>query len=66
MVLTEIPDYSDKILKYNCNFSGQGRPHGGWRGVTEAFCPQPQPERGPGGPHRTPLNTCLNNRAVRI
>ena len=27
MVLTETPDYSDRILKYNCNFSGQGRPH---------------------------------------
>ena len=25
MVLTETPDYSDRILKYNCNFSGQGR-----------------------------------------
>ena len=24
MVLTETPDYSDRILKYNCNFSGQG------------------------------------------
>ena len=21
------PDYSDRILKYNCNFSGQGHPH---------------------------------------
>ena len=29
MVLTETPDYSDRILKYNCNFSGQGRPHWG-------------------------------------
>ena len=52
MVLTETPDYSDRILKYNCNFSGQGRPHGGGGGVTGVFCPLPQPERGP-------LNTCL-------
>ena len=22
MILTETPDYSDRILKYNCNFSG--------------------------------------------
>ena len=29
MVLTETPDYSDTILKYNCNFSGQGNPHWG-------------------------------------
>ena len=49
MVLIETSDYSDRILKYNCNFSGQGRPHGG---VTGVFCPLPQPERGP-------LNTCL-------
>ena len=32
MVLTETPDYSDRILKYNCNFSGQGRPQGGGGG----------------------------------
>ena len=51
MVLTETPDYNDRILKYNCNFSGQGRPHGGG-GVTGVFFPLPQPERGP-------LNTCL-------
>ena len=50
MVLTETPDYSDRILKYNCNFSGQGRPHGG--GITGVFCPLHQPERGP-------LNICL-------
>ena len=50
MVLTETPDYNDRILKYNCNFSGQDRPHGG--GVTGVFFPLPQPERGP-------LNTCL-------
>ena len=47
MVLTETPDYSDRILKYNCNFSGmqlqstnthlnqQGRREGGFRGVLE-------------------------------
>ena len=54
MVLTETPDYNDRKLKYNCNFSGQGRPHGGGGGggVTGVFCPLPQPERGP-------LNTCL-------
>ena len=55
MVLTETPDYSDRILKYNCNFSGQGRPHegGGGGGVaTGVFCPLLQPEKGP-------LNTCL-------
>ena len=53
MVLTETPDY-DRILKYNCNFSGQGCPHGmgGGGGVTGVFFPLPQPERGP-------LNTCL-------
>ena len=54
MVLTETPDYSDRILKYNCNFSGQGRPHGGGGGggVTGVFSPLPQPKRGL-------LNTCL-------
>ena len=56
MVLTETPDYNDRILKYNCNFSGQGRPHGGGGGggggVTRVFFPLPQPERGP-------LNTCI-------
>ena len=35
MVLTETPDYSDRILKYNCNFSGQG------------IFPLPQSKRGP-------------------
>ena len=49
MVLTETPDYSDRIFKYNCNFSGQGQPHGG--GEWGIF-PLPQPDRGP-------LNTCL-------
>ena len=29
MVLTETADYSDRILKYICNFSGQGLPHWG-------------------------------------
>ena len=54
MVLTETPDYNDRILKYNCNFSGQGRPQwgGGGGGATGVFFPLPQPERGP-------LNTCL-------
>ena len=48
MVLTETPDYSDRILKYNCNFSGQGCPHGEWGGgVTGVFFPLPQPKRGP-------------------
>ena len=43
MVLTETPDNSDRILKYNCNFSGQVRPHGGGGGIF----PLPQPKRGP-------------------
>ena len=58
MVLTETPDYSDRILKYNCNFSGQGRPHGG-------YFPPATAQKGP--------LDCLfkersiySNRAVRI
>ena len=65
MVLTETPDYSDRILKYNCNFSGQGRPHGGggrgnWDILFQAyFVPGPSLKGAPGGPIRGPLNTCL-------
>ena len=59
MVLTET--HSDRILKYSCNFSGQRHPH--W-GVTGVFFPQLQPERGPGGPIRGPLNTCLKERSI--
>ena len=60
MVLTETPDYSDRILKYNCNFSGQGRPHGGGGDIP------------PAPAQKGPLD-CLfkersiySNRAVRI
>ena len=56
MVLTETPDYSDRILKYNCNFSGQGRSHGGY------FAPGPSLKGAPGDPIRGPLNTCLKER----
>ena len=43
-------------------------------GVTGAFCPGPQPERGPrrphegapGGPMKGPLNTCLKDRYTLI
>ena len=62
MVFTETPDYSDRILKYNCNFSGQGRPHG--RGNNWGIFPRPQPERGPADPIRGPLNTCLKERLI--
>ena len=61
MVLTETPDYSDRILKYNCNFSGQSRPHGG-AGI---YFPPAPVQKGP--------RDCLfkersiySNRAVRI
>ena len=36
------------------------------RGGTEAFCPGPQPERGPRRPHEGPLNTCLKDRYTLI
>ena len=44
------------------------------RGATGAFCPGPQPERGPrrphegppGGPMKGPLNTCLKDRYTLI
>ena len=35
-------------------------------GATGAFCPGPQPERGPRGPMKGPLNTCLKDRYTLI
>ena len=65
MVLTETLDYSDRILKYNCNFSGQGRPHGGGGGGGGGYFPPAPAQKGP--------LDCLfkersiySNRAVRI
>ena len=41
----------------------QGRPQGE---ETGAFCPRPQPERGPGGPMKGPLNTCFKDQYTLI
>ena len=68
MVLTETPDYSDRILKYNCIFSGQVA----HMGVTGVFFTRTQPERGPRRPHQGPLENLFkersiySNRAIRI
>ena len=65
MVLTETPDYNDRILKYNCTFSGQGRPHGGGGGgggVTGVFAPA---RKGP-LEYLFKERSIYSNRAVRI
>ena len=61
MVLTETPDYSDRILKYNCNFSGQGRPHGGVTGILP-----PAPARKGPLEYLFKERSIYSNRAVRI
>ena len=43
-----------------------GPPTEGGGGATGAFCPGPQPERGPRRPHEGPLNTCLKDRYTLI
>ena len=63
MVLTETPDYSDSILKYNCNFSGQGRPHEGG-GNWGIFPPAPA-RKGP-LEYLFKERSIYSNRAVRI
>ena len=63
MVLTETPDYSDRILKYNCNFSGHGRPHGGG-GNWSIFYPAPA-RKGP-LEYLFKERSIYSNRAVRI
>ena len=61
MVLTETLDYSDRILKYNCNFSGQGRPHGGdWD-----ILPLAPPRKGP-FEYLFKERSIYSNRAVKI
>ena len=67
MVLTETPDYNDRMLKYNCNFSGQGRPHGGGGGGGGnwgIFPPAPA-RKGP-LEYLFKERSIYSNRAVRI
>ena len=67
MVLTETPDYSDRILKYNCNFSDQGRPHGGrgGGGGNWVFFP-PAPARKGLLEYLSKERSIYSNTAVRI
>ena len=65
MVLTETPDYSDRILIYNCNFSGQDHPQGEG-GQLGNFASGPSLKGALGGPIKGPLNTCLKHRFTLI